>query len=86
MKALALEGLKRRNEAMERVRDQLSRQQAHRDELAAARQLLIAVSLHLNTGDLPSELHDMLDDYVELLQRDTGAADGGSSDAKQERH
>lgn len=75
LKERMLEGHRRRHEAIERLRDQLGRQQAARDELAIAQQMLIAVSLHLNTGDLPSELHDMLDDYVELLQRDTGAAD-----------
>ena len=36
-------------------------------ELASARQLLTAISRNLGRGDLPSELHDMLDDYVERL-------------------
>lgn len=37
-------------------------------ELALARQLLAAINRNLSRGDLPSELHDRLDDYVESLE------------------
>lgn len=73
LKERMMEGCRRRQEAIERLRDQLGRQQAARDELAIAQQMLIAVSLNLNTGDLPSELHNMLDDYVEQLEREVSA-------------
>ena len=55
-------------ESMQGLRDMVASAAQTKGELDQLRRMVIAISRNLNTGDLPSELHDALDAYVAIIE------------------
>lgn len=53
---------------LQEAREAIARHQAVLEELNACRRLLVDVYDKLHTGDLPSDLHNVLEDYVEAIR------------------
>ncbi|MFG0381087.1 hypothetical protein ACF8C6_09000 [Pseudomonas sp. zbq_18] len=53
---------------LQEAKEAIAKHQAALEELDACRRLLIAVYDKLHTGDLPSDLHNTMEEYVEAIR------------------